>query len=313
MDGYFTGSASSMSSYERVQVYRSISTRRNVSISDLTNLSIVLHGTTGLFAGLAGMKARSVWATAKVQCQKVTLNNPTKISEQLVLDTLTAATAGGYLATATFSDRSDGERAYTPVEVLGCLVVKQRVKAHLASLFVQSVADEAEAQTQDLEWRRTIDASRELGGHVEQLGKTLERAWKADPAAIEDDDLALNVDADDEGSADADIRALLTAVVLYRRLFAEAQDGALSSSTLLSPPPTPTAKTTIKRGQMLQALRMVLGSRVFEDEGAVCARTVRDADTDEGAVEELGLEDARDRVVDMIFDSERRLRAASPS
>ena len=304
-----------MSSYERVQVYRSISTKRNNSISDLANLSIVLHGTTGLFAGLAAMKARSVWATAKTQSEKASPNNPTRVSEQIVLETLTVENAAGYLAKATLTDRSDGERAYAPIEVLGCLVVKERVKAHLASLFVQSVADEAEAQTQDQEWRRTIDAARELGGHVEQLGKTLERAWKADPAAIEDDDLALGVDAGDERSmsADTDIRALLTAVVLYRRLFAEAHDGALSSSTLLSPPPTPTAKTTIKRGQMLQALRTVLGSRVFEDEDIVGARAVRDADADEDAVEELGLEDARDRVVDMIFDSERRLRAASPS
>ncbi len=127
--------------------------------------------------------------------------------------------------------------------------------------------------------------------------------------AIEDDDLALGADAGDEGSAsaDTDIRALLTAVVLHRRLFAEAHDGALSSSTLLSPPPTPTAKTTIKRGQMLQALRTVLGSRVFEDEGIIGARAARDVDADDDAVEELGLEDARDRVVDMIFDSERKV------
>lgn len=300
-------------------MYQSISSQKPVSVSDLTTLAIVFSGTNGVFARIAAMKARFVWTAAKLQSEKIGIKYPTKISEQLVLETLTVESAASYLAQATHSDRTDGERAYTPIEVLGSLVVKERIKQHIASLFVHAVEDEAEtpvfSQTNDEEWRRTLEAASELGGHVAELGKTLELAWKADVAVIEDAELLLEADEDGDSmnGLDGDIRALLTAVVLYRRLFAAARDGELSSSTLLSPPPTPTAKTTIRRGQMLQALRTVLGSSVFEEEGIVGALGAEEEAVKDAGDKVLGLEDARDQVVDLIFDSERRLRAALPS
>ncbi|KAF8191166.1 hypothetical protein BJ912DRAFT_1041728 [Pholiota molesta] len=314
------GNASELSIYERVQLYRSISTKKNASISDLTNLAIVFQATTGAFRGLAHMKARLLWAAAKLQAEKPHPKSPAKTSEQLVFSALSVEDAARCLAGATPADRTDGERAYAPVEVLACVVVKARVKRHVAALFVDAVAEEtaisARPAEDDAEWRRTIDAARELGGAVEALGRLLEHTWKADAAGGDADDLALEAGAaaaDGAPGLDADIRALFAALVLYRRLFAPARDGSLSSSTLLSPPPTPTAKTSIRRGQMLQALRAVLGSGVFEDDALVRVGG-GDGDGDEEVVErEMGLEDARDRVVDMIFDSERRLRATSPS
>ncbi|KAF9486247.1 hypothetical protein BDN70DRAFT_846753 [Pholiota conissans] len=307
-DAVLKGTPSTLSLYERVQLYRSTSSRKNASVSDLATTAIVLQATPGGLSGVAHMKARSVWAAAKYQSEKAHTNT----SEELVFDTLNVEDAAGHLAKATATDRTDGERAYTPIEVLACLVVKERVKKHVGTLFVDAVAEETRISTRqkdDEEWRKTIDAARELGGDVEELGRMLERVWKAD-AAVEDVDHVLEVTTEDAPGLDTDIRALFAALLLYRRLFAEAHDGSLSSSTLLSPPPTPTAKATILRSQMLRSLRTVLGGRVFEDDDLVEMVKVDEEDEE---TREMGLEDARDRVVDMIFDSERRLRTTSPS
>ena len=74
----------------------------------------------------------------------------------------------------------------TPLQVLGCLIVRERVKKHMGRLFVQVVANAAERaivngdeEGREEEVRRiTVDAARELGGSVEQLGKAFERVWK---------------------------------------------------------------------------------------------------------------------------------------
>jgi len=243
---------------------------------------------------LARIKARSLWVAAE-QLTKKTQHN---VSERLVLQSVDLADAASRLGSASPKVRSDGVRSYTPLQVLGCLVVKERVKEHLASLFVEAVGAQ-EVVKEDAEWRKTIDAARELGGHIEELGKMLERVWKStDASSIDDSELALDAAADFEADVDGEVKALLAALVLYRRLFGDAETECLSSSTstLLSPPPspTPTAKRSKKHARMLLSLRKALGNRVFED------------------AEEEGLEDARDRVVDLIVDAERRERGASP-
>ena len=113
------------------------------------------------------------------------------------------------------------------------------------------------------------------------------------------------VDGDDD-----EIKALFTALVLYRRAFGTTTATDLQqhpcdpSSTLLSPPPSPTMRGSVKYTRMLLELRKALGNRVFEDNV--------DDDMEGGGAggcassRVLGLEDARDRVVDMIVDVERR-------
>ncbi|KAF8970448.1 hypothetical protein BDZ97DRAFT_1914739 [Flammula alnicola] len=305
------GRTASLSLYERLQMYRSVSAKRTVSVTDFTTLAMLIWGTRGAVGGLARMKARFIWAAAKQQAEKVHPKRPTKISEKLVFDTLDIGDAAGYLSRATPNDRSDGDKAYMPFEVLGCLVVKERVKKHLGSLFVDAVVggNETPQAKEEQDWRQTIDAARELGGHVEELAKMFERVWKSGNAAVvEDADVNLPA-ADSESGIDGEIKALLAALVLYRQLFADASDGWMSSSTLLSPPPTPTSKASLKRGHMLRSLRTVLGNRVFEDVELV---EVVEEDA-QHEMQSMGLEDARDRVVDMIFDAERPLRATSPS
>ena len=152
--------------------------------------------------------------------------------------------------------------------------------------------------------RRTIDAARELGGQVKELGRVLEKVWKTPSAALDH----INVDKDldhfeAQDSVDTQINALLSALVLYHRVFSDPLQLARCSSALLSPPPSPTLRSGSKGTGVVHALRQALGSRVYED-----------GDGDEGAEggEEGGrLEDARDRVVDLIVEMERSSRGAS--
>ena len=267
------------------------------------------------------MKARSIWAIAQDLASGTHPKPPTlSFNEKLVFETLSVDEALDRLALASVFDtwtkemENEDGRIYTPLQVLGCMIVRERVKKHMGRLFVQVVAANAaergmvndEEDREEEARRMTVDAARELGGSVEQLGKAFERVWKT-TSSVEDDDLSYFVGLEST-VVDHEIKALFTALVLYRRAFAtESHPKCGPSSTLLSPPPSPTPKTrSVKYGRMLLELRKALGNRVFDD---------NDADVDGGgevgmeggygASRVLGLEDARDRVVDMIVDVER--------
>ena len=112
--------------------------------------------------------------------------------------------------------------------------------------------------------RQTLDAARELGGQVEELGRVLEKVWKTPGAAL-DHDLNLDKDVDvsqAQDSVDTQINALLSALVLYRHVFPDPLQLAGCSSALLSPPPSPTLRSGSKSTGMVHALRQALGSRV---------------------------------------------------
>jgi len=262
-------------------VYRSA--KVDASVSDLTTLALVVASTTGALGGLAKIKARFIWDAAK--------NTDAKINEQLVFETLDMDEAAMCLSKATPSAGTD----YTPVEVLGVVVVKARMKKHLATLFAGAVDEDAAAgineEEEEVQRSRTAEAARELGGQVAELGRTFERVWRS----ASEVDGVLSFDPEEAGAGvDSEIKALLVALSLYRQLFPDAHKdvcGLHSSSALLSPPPSPSSKASVERGNMLLSLRKALGSRVFEDE-VMC------------------LEDARDRVVDMIVDADRRQRGS---
>ena len=289
-----------------------------ISVGDLVTLALIARTSTGVLSGLGRMKARSIWATAQDLAKGTHPKSPTlKINEKLVFETLSIDEALDRLAFSSVSgtftkERGDeGGRVYTPLQILGCLIVKERVKKHVGKLFVQVVAHPAERAIVDDEdgeeeaRRMTVDAARELGGSIEKLGKALERVWKT--ASIEDDDLSYFV-----GLESDEIKALFTALVLYRRVFAanlHAECGP--SSTLLSPPPSPTLRTSVRHAHMLLELRKALGNNVFEDTGV----EGEDENLEDGyddSSRAFGLEDARDRVVDMIVDVARRERGGLP-
>ena len=265
------------------------------------------------------MKGRSIWAiTQNLASGTHPKLSAMRINEKLVFETLSVDEALDRLALASASDTwmketvdEDG-KSYTPLQVLGCLIVRERVKKHMGRLFVQIVANTAERavikeEDREEEARRiTVDAARELGGSVEQLGKAFERVWKR--TSVEDDDLSYFVGS--ESAVDHEIKALFTALVLYRRAFVtDLHPECGPSSTLLSPPPSPTPTRSVKYAQMLLELRKALGNRVFEDDTDVEGEVVDNMEGDVSCV--LGLEDARDRVVDMIVDVDRKERGVS--
>ena len=270
------------------------------------------------------MKARSIWATAQDLASGIHLKLlKLKIHEKLVFETLNVDEAVDRLTLAWASGTSTKERGdedeviCTPLQTLGCLIVKERVKRHIGNLFVQVVAHTAERdldeEAREEEARRlTVDAARELGGHIEKLGKAFERVWKT--ASVEDDDLSYFVGA--ESAVDQEIKALFTVLVLYRRVFAtDAHSECGPSSTLLSPPPSPLSRASVKHARMLLELRKALGNRVFEDTD-VESDGEEHEDMEGGyqlSSRTLGLEDARDRVVDMIVEMERRERGSDSS
>jgi hypothetical protein len=324
------GKATLLSLYERAQIYRSVSRKSETSVSDLATLALMARSTTGILSGFGRKKGRSIWAIAQDLASGTHPKPPTlRINEKLVFETLSVDEALDRLALASASDtwtkerKDEDGRKYTPLQVLGCLIVRERVKKHMGRLFVQVVSnaaeraivnDEEEDREEEAGRRMTVDAARELGGSVERLGKAFERVWKTTTSVIEEDDDLVGL----ESAVDHDeIRALFTALVLYRRAFATDLHPECGgpSSALLSPPPSPLTRS-VKYAQMLFELRKALGNRVFEDNTDVEGE-VDDMEGDgyggSSPSRVLGLEDARDRVVDMIVDVERRERGVSTS
>ncbi|PPR01359.1 hypothetical protein CVT24_006313 [Panaeolus cyanescens] len=335
---FLVDEASSLSLYERFRIYRATISRpsSSTSISSLVTLSLVMHNTTGLFSHFGKMKARSLWNQAKNLSERTVPTRKAQLHEKMVLESMDVDEAARRIsmARAAGSNGDDESARSTPLQVLACQVVKERVRTHLATLFVEIVdgasssSDDGEGdekKTKEDEWRVTVDASKEMGGEVEAVGRAFERVWKLciSPSSaglmgmvLDDAELGNEEEEDErddetrEGDVDAEIRALISAIVLYRRAFpgdgatddvvVGGDETAAGAKEPLSPPPspTPTIRATATGGgesgreAWLMKLRKALGNRVFES--AVGG----------------GLEDARDVVVDLIVDLERRERGA---
>ena len=232
----------------------------------------------------------------------------------------------------------------TPLGILAAILIRERLRKHAASLFVRTVVrteiesrraspvydsedDECDEPAfaydaekdlrEELERKETGAAGRSIGGRTAELATLLDRTWETGflapdgaPFTAAAEELGAHdeaccpydVDADCEDEHDlasqdeAEIRALLTATLVYRRIFPSSLPAchhALGAAAIvLSPPPSPSRRNA----QLHTALRAALGSPAFES-GA------------DGRLEdpELGaaLEDARDRVEDMLFEFER--------
>ncbi|KDQ22399.1 hypothetical protein PLEOSDRAFT_174910 [Pleurotus ostreatus PC15] len=184
-------------------------------------------------------------------------------------------------------------------------------------------------ETAVAEKRKTIDAARSLGGSLAELGDILERLQANGDGLEATHDPTNQEDFILEG-INGEIRSLLNAILLYRKIFPSSilshsrglgHHDATSSgaqncsgvSILLSPPPSPSQKDI----RIVYALRRALGNAVFdcnvEDrpkaEGLVDCADERKASRSgsvwqEDGVVALALEDARDRVVDMLVELE---------
>jgi len=146
----------------------------------------------------------------------------------------------------------------------------------------ESEVYEAEKDAREEEERRAVvDAGRSMGGSSAELVDLLERVCMGMFVRYEDTQRPDDSDIDEE----RDVRTLLGAIVLYRGLFPSGLPSSMGIPVVLSPPPSPSRRNTALRA----ALRIALDGEVFYNGG-------------------LELEEARDRVVDMLVDADRASR-----
>jgi len=180
---------------------------------------------------------------------------------------------------------------------LGSLAVRhvRRAVANLAGrTFVRAVFGtdaqlgdaevyDAEKDAREEEERHAVvDAGRSMGGPSAELVDLLERICSGIFVRYEEtqpsDDS--DVEEDEHGA-----RMLLGAIVLYRGLFPSGLPGSMGMPVVLSPPPSPSRRNVGLRA----ALRVALDGEVFYSDGSE-------------------LEEARDRVIDMLVDVDRASR-----
>ena len=269
----------------------------SASAVDLVTLSLIIRP-------VSGSRASYLWEQARRQ-------EILRPHEKLVLDSMDACEAASLVQ--RWERSSSQWTHYSPLAILAETLVRRKVKKHARLLFVQSVdkafhdddssdtdestdgrylltaGTEAESEVERLQ---VIQAGKSLGGSTADLAVALEKVW--DLGTFE---LPSRTDADYE-----DVRALLSAIALYREVFRTSQVHAgtaecttPSISVILTPPSSPSPRNV----QAHQALRKALGASAFE--------MFPDADGDQELdFLAMAVENARDSVVDMLVD----LRAA---
>ncbi|KIJ61437.1 hypothetical protein HYDPIDRAFT_115907 [Hydnomerulius pinastri MD-312] len=244
----------------------------------------------------AEARSQALWSRAKALVEL----DAAPTFEHLVFDNMTVEEAVESLALSKPSADS------SPIAALASTLLRKRLHAYASALFIERVTQSQDSDSdfpsaEDRKsWRDTITFGRSLGGSMGLLSDAFAKVWH------KSGDL-FDIDALESAPADEDIRALLSAILLYQRVFtprevlchAGVPGGEAPVAFILSPPPTPPSKTGGNHEQsadVILKLRRALGSNVFEESG-------------ETRVDEFSLEDARDRVVDMLVDLERGRRS----
>lgn len=207
--------------------------------------------------------------------------------ERAVLSTMTIDEASISLAKAS-------NIRFSPLGSLAVCKVHKAVVYLAGRTFVRAVlgADaqvgesevyNAEKDAREEEERRAVvNASRSMGGSSADLVDVVERVCTGIFVRYEDTQRLDDTDIDEE---EHDVRTLLGAIVLYRGLFPSGPPSSMGIPVVLSPPPSPSRRNTGLRA----ALRVALDGEVFYNGGPE-------------------LEEARDRVVDMLVDADRASR-----
>lgn len=294
------------------------------STSDLTTLALII-------LPVSRGKASELWDRARNQ-------EVLRPYERVVLSTMSVEDAADWLA--RWQRWHDTERRHrcaacekrTPLGILAAIITRERLRKHAAAMFVRTVvprgsrveADEAysrdaedlvaefdpeQEERDDEERRETIEAGKSIGGRTAELATLLERIWDTGFCAHEDitldsrsarggrvaEDFGCEDGHDLARSDESEIRTLLSATLIYRRIFPSSFPScATAVSVILSPPPSPSRKNLA----LHVSLRAALASSAFDFD----AERLKD--------ERLGgaLEDARDRVNDMLTALERSVR-----
>ncbi|KAI0075982.1 hypothetical protein K474DRAFT_1598928 [Panus rudis PR-1116 ss-1] len=282
----------------------------SASTTDLTTLALIIRP-------VSLSKATALWEQAR---QRVV-----RPYERIVLSNMTVDEAAEWLEkwrswhVTERKGRCAACEKRTPLGVLAAILIRERLRKHAASMFIRTVIPprpeecdgddrvyDAEKEYKEEQDRcETIEAGRSIGGRTAELAILLERIWQTGffshedlypytrPALRQTPDE--DVDCEDEhdlaSTDEAEIRSLLSATLIYRRIFPSSfPNCAPSVSVILSPPPSPSRKNVA----LHTALRTALGNPAFDDPaGRLNEET------------SIALEDARDRVVDMLVELER--------
>jgi hypothetical protein len=158
--------------------------------------------------------------------------------------------------------------------------------------------------TEEEKRKETIDAGKSLGGRTRDFAEALEKVWGT---GVNDVDDILDDEATEDDAVESEIRSILSALILYRRIFPSSilscasASGVDPVSFILSPPPSPSRKNA----DLHLALRRALASDVFDFDG----EDVEDQNMSQEQRLGVALEHARDRVVDMLVEGERAGRS----
>ncbi|KAF9239272.1 hypothetical protein BU15DRAFT_46870, partial [Melanogaster broomeanus] len=258
-------------------------------ISDFCTLALLAQA---LPLPFAQVRSQAFWSRARGLVESAVA--PT--FECLVFDNMTVEEA---VESLTSTKPAPGS---SPITVLASTFLHRRLHTHAASLFIHRVTrdhgTDSDFPSHEVSkaWRATVTFGRCLGGDIALLSDAFAKVW-------EGGEVNINLGRLEVGPVNEDIRALLNAMVLYNRVFAPREvlcqadipNAATSVAFILSPPPSPPSRKDSNADVVLQ-LRRALGSNVFEESG-------------ESSADGESLEDARDRVVDMIVNLERGRRS----
>ncbi|KAF8553358.1 hypothetical protein OG21DRAFT_1256482 [Imleria badia] len=242
-------------------------------VSDLCTLALLAKSLP-----FAETRSQACWTRARGLAESVDV----PAYQRLVLDSMSVEEA---MECLTMSEPISGS---SPIILLASSLLRKRLHSHASSLFIHRVSQGSESNAEfpsnedSKAWRATLSYGRSLGGDIGLLSDVLAKVWQDGWLSLDISDL--KVDATNE-----DVLALLWATVLYNQVFA--------SQSVPSPPPSPPSKAGGKGSgeDVVLHLHRVLGSNVFEESG-------------ESNSDGSSLEDARDRVVDMIVNLQRGRR-----
>ena len=248
--------------------------------SDMLVSDLCTHALLARSLPFAEGRSQALWSRARGLVESVEVS----AYQRLVFDSVTIEEA---MECLTMSKPVPGS---SPIIVLASSLLRKRLHLHASSLFIHRVSQGQETDsdfpsTEDTKtWSATLSYARSLGGEIGLLSDALAKVWQDRHFGFDISDL--KVDAVNE-----DVLVLLRATVLYSQIFA--------SQTVPSPPPSPLSKVGGRDNgtDIALDLRRVLGSNVFEEYG-------------EANADGTSLEDARDRVVDMIVHLQRERRTA---
>ncbi|KZT08037.1 uncharacterized protein LAESUDRAFT_724515 [Laetiporus sulphureus 93-53] len=295
------------------------------STTDLSTLALIMRP-------VSSSKAATLWEAAR----KREFLRP---YEKIVLDNMSVDVAADWLAKwqrwheTERKGRCAACEKRTPLGVLAAILIRERLRKHAASLFVRTVvrndpracvADECVSECEgyvydaekdyreEQERKETVQAGKSIGGRTAELALLLERIWDTGFCTHEDvlppprrtsenpDEHADCEDAHDLASTDeAEIRSLLSATMIYRRIFPSSFPACSTSVPfILSPPPSPSQRNAA----LHMALRSALASPAFEFGSG---GRLEDEDLS------VALEGSRDRVTDMLVELEQSCRRVS--